>query len=95
MDAYDQAAPSGVAAAVAMHDAYVQISKAFCVEMPDAVLEIVGSEPTGQFAEMYRGYVQYTMLPAVRRVADTMRKHSAYTENCDRELAQQGDLAVE
>lgn len=76
----NRGAPSGVAFAVSAHDVFLQWSKAFCREMPSVILGIVEAEPTGEVANMYRGYVRSTMMPFFRRVADTFRDYSAYVE---------------
>ena len=48
--------------------------------MPDTILAIIAAEPTGETAEMYRGYFRHTMMPLFRRVADTLQEYSAYLE---------------
>ena len=48
--------------------------------MPDAILAIIGTEPTGEIAEMYRGYVCHTLMPLFRRVATKLQEYSAYVE---------------
>ena len=61
-------------------DAFATVSKPYCFEMPDAILAIIAAEPTGEIAEMYRGYVRHTLMPLVRRVATTLQEYSAYVE---------------
>ena len=74
------AAPSAAAASIANQDAFVCLSKPYCFEMPDAILAIIGAEPTGEIAAMYRGYVRHTMMPLCRRLANTLQEYSAYME---------------
>ena len=69
-----------VPALVAAHDTYLVASQPFCSQIPDAILNIVASEPTGEIAEMYRGYVRHTLMPLMQRVADMLREYSAYME---------------
>jgi type II secretory pathway pseudopilin PulG len=76
----DMAAPSAAAYMIAGHDALLCLSKPFCFEMPDAILDIIAAEPTGEIAEMYRGYVRHTLMPLFRRVANTLQEYSAYVE---------------
>ena len=59
---------------------YLVASQPFCSQIPDAILNIVASEPTGEIAEMYRGYVRHTLMPLMQRVADMLREYSAYME---------------
>ena len=73
-------APSGAGVAIALHDSYVLVSQPFGSEMPGAIFDVVASEPTGEIAEMYRGYVRHTLMPLMQRVADMLREHSAYME---------------
>ena len=76
----DMAAPSGAACLIYGHDGFVCISKPYCFEMPDAILATVAAEPTGEIAEMYRGYVRHTLMPLFRRVAKILQEFSAYVE---------------
>ena len=48
--------------------------------MPDAILVIIAAEPTGEIAEMYRGYVHHTLMPLFRRIATKLQEYSAYVE---------------
>ena len=76
----DMAAPSAAACSISGHDLLFCVSKPFCFEMPDAILAIIAAEPTGEIAEMYRGYVRHTLLPLFRRVATKLQEYSAYVE---------------
>eukprot|EP01052_Picozoa_sp_SAG31_P010755 SAG31_NODE_597_length_13674_cov_3.402947_16_plen_296_part_00 len=73
-------ATSAAGAAIALHDAYVSVSKPFCSELPDAILAIIGLEPTGQVAEMYRRYVCDTLMPLLRRVTEKLREYATFVE---------------
>eukprot|EP01052_Picozoa_sp_SAG31_P024792 SAG31_NODE_2133_length_6372_cov_4.372071_4_plen_410_part_00 len=80
INSFGFAAPTGVSWVITNHDAYVYLSKPFGMEMPTAILEIIGAEPTGPIAEMGRRHVRHTLVPLVRRVAQTLREHAAYLE---------------
>eukprot|EP01052_Picozoa_sp_SAG31_P036080 SAG31_NODE_4448_length_3222_cov_34.014089_3_plen_536_part_00 len=88
MGLYSFAAPTAAAFVVGAHDAYVTLSQPFCFEMPSAILDIIGAELTGEIAEMYRRYVQDTMIPLVRQVMGTLRDHVAYVELPPKEFLQ-------
>ena len=77
MGEYNHAAPSGTACAVSIYDAFVCISQPYCSELPTAILAIIEAEPTGELAEMFRGYIRHTMMPPLRRIADTLREYAA------------------
>ena len=77
---FTQVAPSGAGVAIALHDAYLMFSQPLGLEIPDAILDVVGSEPTGEIAEMYRGYVRHTLMPLMQQVANMLREYSAYME---------------
>ena len=61
-------------------DTFATLSKPYCFEMPDAILAIIGAEPTGEIASVYRAYVRHTMMPLCRRLANTLQEYSAYME---------------
>eukprot|EP01052_Picozoa_sp_SAG31_P029283 SAG31_NODE_2899_length_4933_cov_2.793795_4_plen_263_part_00 len=73
-------APSAAALCVGSLDYFLMMSKPFCYEMPATILDIIAAEPTGEVAEMYRGYVRHTMMPLFWRVLDTLRDYAAYVE---------------
>jgi hypothetical protein len=77
---YTLALGSAAAAMLANQDMFEMLSKPYCLEMPDAILAIIGAEPTGDIASMYRGYVRHTMMPLCRRLANTLQEYSAYME---------------
>eukprot|EP01052_Picozoa_sp_SAG31_P002863 SAG31_NODE_104_length_25069_cov_12.917144_2_plen_285_part_00 len=88
MTEYTFAAPTAVACIINLHDWFATASQPFCFEMPTAILEIIGAEPMGEIAEMYRGYVRHTLMPLLRRVVDTLREHAAYVEFPSKEWLQ-------
>ena len=77
---HDSAAPSAATSSIANQDAFVCLSKPSCFDMPDAILAIIAAEPTGEIAEMYRGYVRHTLMPLCRRLANTLQEYAAYLE---------------
>eukprot|EP01052_Picozoa_sp_SAG31_P060627 SAG31_NODE_19781_length_591_cov_2.306911_1_plen_196_part_11 len=80
MAAHIEQAPSANGYAISNFDVMFMLSQPFCFELPTMILGVVVAEPTGEIAEMYRGYIRHTMMPLVRRVADTLRSYSAYVE---------------
>ena len=65
---------------LANYDHFELLSKPYCFELPDAILAIIGAEPTGEIAAMYRSYVCHTLMPLCRRLANTLQEYSAYME---------------
>eukprot|EP01052_Picozoa_sp_SAG31_P002060 SAG31_NODE_69_length_28130_cov_15.318219_13_plen_521_part_00 len=80
MTHHGEQAPSANGYAISNSVVFRTWSQPFCFELPTVILGVVVAEPTGEIAEMYRGYIRHTMMPMVRRVADTFRSHSAYVE---------------
>lgn len=74
------AQPTASALVVETHDLYVSVSQPFCFELPTGIFDVISAEPTGELADMYRGYVHNTIMPMVRGVADTLRRHAAHVE---------------
>ena len=73
-------ASSAASAMLTNQDGFELLSKPYCLQMPDAILAIIGAEPTGEIAAMYRSYVRHTMMPLCRRLANTLQEYSAYME---------------
>ena len=60
------------AAAIICADGFIIFSQPFCFEAPQAILQIVGDEPTGAIAAQYRRYIRTVVLPTCRRISDTL-----------------------
>eukprot|EP01052_Picozoa_sp_SAG31_P039184 SAG31_NODE_5382_length_2572_cov_64.320259_2_plen_526_part_00 len=73
-------APTGAAEVISQHDTFVSVSQPYCFEMPSAILDIINAEPTGEIAELYRGYIRHVLMPLARRITDTLREYAAYLE---------------
>eukprot|EP01052_Picozoa_sp_SAG31_P048710 SAG31_NODE_10320_length_1154_cov_1.074882_1_plen_356_part_01 len=50
MGSYTFAAPTGAAFVIAAHDFFIILSQPCCFELPTAILEVIGAEPTGEVA---------------------------------------------
>ena len=52
----------------------------FTAELPAVILEVIRAEPLGWAGLSYRRYIEATLLPSVRRVAEILRSHAATIE---------------
>eukprot|EP01052_Picozoa_sp_SAG31_P040710 SAG31_NODE_5965_length_2234_cov_75.918970_1_plen_422_part_00 len=77
---YRFGAPTGAAEVLSTHDAFVTLSQPYCFEMPSVILDIIDAEPTGEIAELYRGYIRHVLMPLARRITHSLREYAAYLE---------------
>ena len=82
------AAPTEAGCQIMMQDIYSYLAGSYCFELPTAMLDVIAKEPTGEIAEIYRGYVRHSLMPLCRRVADQLRGYSAYLELPSKEWLQ-------
>ena len=88
MDATSFVFPTEAGCQIASQDAYSYVAGGYCLELPTAILDVVATEPTGEIAQLYRGYVRHSLMPLCRRVADQLRDYSAYLELPSKEWLQ-------
>jgi hypothetical protein len=74
------AMPSAAACSVRIVDTVLTYAKAFCDELPQAILDVVAAEPTGAIAHSYRRYIRTVWVPGVQHVAELLKAHSAVIE---------------
>eukprot|EP01052_Picozoa_sp_SAG31_P027860 SAG31_NODE_2642_length_5323_cov_3.407351_4_plen_290_part_00 len=78
---HDESASSARAYMISSYDGFTMLSQPFCAELPSAILNLVDSEPEGEIAGLYRGYIRHTLIPCFRQVLNTLRDHAAYVEH--------------
>ena len=74
MDSLSFIHPTEAGCQIANQDLYICVAGGYCFELPTAILDVIAKEPTGEIAEMYRGYVRHSLMPFCRRVVDQLRE---------------------
>ena len=89
MDSITFARPTEAGERICNQDAWSCLAGSYCFELPTTILDVIAKEPTGEIAEMYRGYARHSLMPLCRRVADQLRDYSAYVELPSKEWLQE------
>jgi hypothetical protein len=77
---YSFAPPSAAAMSIYSADLFATYQQPLCFELPQAILDVVATDPTGAIAESYRRYVRTVLVPGVQAVAELLKAHAAVIE---------------